>query len=205
MGKSVNSIDTIKNKIIAEAREYEEKILSQAESEAAKITQSFEKKAQEAKERILNAARQNADGIVSAAQSSQNMRSRNSLLTVKVELIDAAYESACDAIAALPKDEYLSLFSAYLKSAAENALLYDGTATLYMGKKSLVSCEELISATEQTEAVKKIAVGGTGDRDDAGFCLTVGDITLDCSAKTLVSSIKNNTQTGVAKLLFAQD
>ncbi len=205
MGKSVNSIDTIKNKIIADAREYEKSVLSQAENEAEKIADSFEKKANEAKARILFTAQQSADGIVSAAQSSQSMRARNSLLSVKVELIDSAYAGACDAIAALPKDEYLSLFSAYLRNAAENASLYEGVVTLYVGKRSPVSCEELISATEKTDAVKALAVGGVGDRDDAGFCLTVGDITLDCTAKTLVSAIRNDTQTGVAKLLFAQD
>ncbi len=204
MGKSVNSIDTIKNKIIAEARDYEKSVLAQAEAEAAKVAQQYEKKASQAAERILDAARANADAMIAAAQSSQNMRARNSLLAVKVELIDAAYESACKRIAELDKNEYLSLFSAYLKNAAENARLYEGAATLFVGKKSPVSCEELISATEQTEAVKAIAVGGTGERDDAGFCLTVGDITLDCFAKTLVASVKSNTQTGVAKLLFAQ-
>lgn len=204
MGKSVNSIDTIKNKIIAEARDYERSVISQAESDAEKITNTYEKKAQEAKERILFAAKQNADGIVSSAQSSQNMRSRNSLLSVKVDLIEKAYESAVQGISKLDKDEYLNIFRAYLENAAQNALLYEGTPVLYVGKASPVTCEELISAAEQTDAVKKITSGGTSTKDDAGFCLVVGDITLDCSARTLVYAIKNETQNGVAKLLFAQ-
>ena len=49
MGKSVNSIDTIKNKIIAEAREYENGVLASAQKEAAETAALYEKKAQEAK------------------------------------------------------------------------------------------------------------------------------------------------------------
>lgn len=205
MAKSVNSIDTIKNKIISEAREYEQKTISQAKEDAEKISLAFDKKASEAKERIISAAQQSADGIVSAAQSSQNMRSRNSLLSVKVDLIEKAYESAVEKITQLSKQEYLSIFSGYLKNAAENARLYEGKATLYVGKASPVTCEELLDASEKTDAVKALCAGGTSDREDAGFYLVVGDITLDCSAKTLVYAIKSNTQNGVAKLLFAQN
>ena len=205
MGKSVNSIDTIKNKIIAEAREYENSVLASAQKEAAETAALYEKKAQEAKERILCAAKQNADGIISSAESSQNMRARNSLLAGKGALIDGAYEKAVDTIAKLPRDEYLSLFAAYLEKAAQSAALCEGKATLFVGKAAPVSCAELMAAAEQTEAVKAVAQGGQSDRDDAGFCLVVGDITLDCFAKTIVSAIKNDTQTGVAKLLFAQD
>ena len=204
MGKSVNSIDTIKNKIIAEAREYENSVISQARSDAETTKNAFEKKACEAKERILSAAKQNADGIVSAAQSSQNMRSRNSLLSVKVELIEKAYESAVEGLSKLSKDEYLKIFGAYLENAAENATLYEGAPVLFVGKASPVSCEELLSGVEQSDAVKKISAGGISDKEDSGFCLVVGDITLDCSAKTIVYAIKNETQSGVAKLLFAQ-
>ena len=45
MDKQMGSIDLIKNKIIAEAKEYEKTVMAQAKEEAEKISASFEKKA----------------------------------------------------------------------------------------------------------------------------------------------------------------
>ena len=86
---------------LAEAKEYEASVLAQAQKEANEITESFEEKAKEASERILDIAKANADGVVSSAQSSQSMRARNSLLAVKVELIEKAYDTACEMIGKL--------------------------------------------------------------------------------------------------------
>ncbi len=198
MDKQISSIDLIKNKIIAEAKEYEKTVMAQAKEEAEKISASFEKKAGDSYDRILELGKANADGIISAAQSSQGMRARNALLSVKVELIEKAYDTACEMIGKLPKDEYISLFSGYLAKAYENAKLYEGEIVLFVGKSSPVTCEELSSPSGIS-----VKCGGKNDSFDHGFCLKVGDITLDCSAHTIVSAIKNDTETGVASILFA--
>ena len=204
MTGSVNSLDTIKNKIISEAREYEKGLLEKAEKEALKTAAQYAEKADNASAHIISAAAANAESVVSAAESSQGMRARNGLLAVKVELIEKAFDRAAEEIAKLPKDEYLSLFAKYLVSAAKT-LNTDSHAKLFVCKKSPVTAEELLNHAGQFANSDLIKPCGTNEKDDSGFCLENGDITIDCTAKTVIGAIKATAETSVAKILFAEN
>ena len=205
MTDSVNSIDTIKNKIIAEAREYEKEILAQAEKEAAENLKEYEKKAAVSAERIISAAKAEADSIISSAESLKNMSARSGVLAVKVELVEKAYSLAVNELEKLDKDRYLELFSKYLVKAAESEFPGNDEIDLYTGKNSPVTAEELIKYAGKFKNSERVKACGKSEKSGAGFYLESGDITVDCSAGTLVSSIKNRTETSVARLLFGEN
>lgn len=217
MTNSENSIDKIKEKILSEAHEEEKRILDEAEKDAEKIAADYRNKAQAVRERILSAANETASVSLSSAKSARNMQEKNARLTAKVALLDEAYARAKTALEALDRENALSIFAGYLSSAAEALPKEDNgapekaaaskavpsKAVLSMCAGSVITAQELIDACKALPNADRIVPGAPNNTPGAGFFLEIGDITVDCSAETIIRAARGRTETGVAAILFA--
>ena len=139
--KRYGSVEVLCEKILHEAEDYKNELLEKTSSEAKGISEEYEKKAQAAKDEILSHAEEKAAEARRTAESAEETRARNARLSVKSELLAAAYRRAEEKIALLPKEEAIALFLPYLKEALEQKPA--GQARLVVGEKSPFGADEL--------------------------------------------------------------
>lgn len=197
--KRYGSVEVLCEKILHEAEDYKNELLEKTSSEAKGISEEYEKKAQAAKDEILSHAEEKAAEARRTAESAEETRARNARLSVKSELLAAAYRRAEEKIALLPKEEAIALFLPYLKEALEQKPA--GQARLVVGEKSPFGADELCAAAG---APKDILPDGAKKAKDCGFWLETDEITLDCSVHALIEAIRSETEKDVSRLLFAE-
>lgn len=197
--KRYGSVEVLCEKILHEAEDYKNELLEKTSSEAKGISEEYEKKAQAAKDEILSRAEEKAAEARRTAESAEETRARNARLSVKSELLAAAYRRAEEKIALLPKEEAIALFLPYLKEALEQKPA--GQARLVVGEKSPFGADELCAAAE---APKDILPDGAKKAKGCGFWLETDEITLDCSVHALIEAIRSETEKDVSRLLFAE-
>lgn len=197
--KRYGSVEVLCEKILHEAEDYKNELLEKTSSEAKGISEEYEKKAQAAKDEILSHAEEKAAEARRTADSAEETRARNARLSVKSELLAAAYRRAEEKIALLPKEETIALFLPYLKEALEQKPA--GQARLVVGEKSPFGADELCAAAG---VPKDILPDGAKKAKDCGFWLETDEITLDCSVHALIEAIRSETEKDVSRLLFAE-
>ena len=114
----MNGIDKITQRIGADTQAEIDRILADAAAQAEAAADKFRTQA-EAEDRDLlakseRAAAEREERLVSAAQ----MEARKSLLTVKQEMVEQAYQRALEKLRALPKDQSLGCLAAMVIDAA---------------------------------------------------------------------------------------
>lgn len=198
--KRYGSIESLCQKILSEAEQYENELLEKARADADAVLREYEKKAIDAKNAILDRAEQKAKAELAAAESAREMRAKSARLAVKSELLTMAYRAAEDKIAALSAQAFSALFVPYLEEVLTQKP--QGTARLYVGKGSPVKAEDLLAA-----AGGRNDVVPSGEKESfvGGFCLETDEISFDCSAHALIESIRSETESDVARLLFAEE
>ncbi len=196
------SIDVIKNRIIAEAMSFENEVCAKAEAEAKKILDDYTKKAESIKASCEQRSKELYEKTVSGAHSSVQTMRRNALLEAKVAIIETAFKEAQNKILALDKDEYLKIFTGYLRKALVEYLPDGESATLAVGKSSPVSARELIDHTDGINGILCRVQDACDETVVGGFCLVYGDVKIDCSVKTVVASLPDDVQSKIASVLF---
>ena len=149
----MNGIDKITQRIGADTQAEIDRILADAAAQAEAAADKFRTQA-EAEDRDLLAksertAAEREERLVSAAQ----MEARKSLLTVKQEMVEQAYQRALEKLRALPKEQYVDLLAAMLVRASST------------GK------EEVVFSPEDREEAGRAAVSRANDLlDRHAFC-----------------------------------
>lgn len=197
--KRYGSIEGLCEKILLEAEEYKKELLEKTKSDAASLSAEYDKKAKEAADNILLRANEKAKEAYRAAESAAEMRARNTRLAIKAELLEAAYQKAEEKIASLTRSETLSFFAPYLEEIL--ATKPSGKARLFVGYASPVSADELYVAAKTPSDVE---IGGVKESFASGFCLETDTLSFDCSAHTLIESIRFETEKDVLRLLFEE-
>lgn len=205
MNNNIKGIDRIGEKIKAEALDFAKEKTDAATAEADNILSSAKKASDEKVEEILARAKEKADSVIENAKSSAGIRQRNGILSLKGEMLAAAFEKACEKLAGLADDKYVSVMSALLAETA-NSFLKDGdTAYVHFSDKDKPLAQKIIDSAKNGMTVKAELL--TGDRKltaAAGFVLALGDTEVNCIAEAVINTAKKNLEKPVLDILFPE-
>lgn len=207
----MNGIEKITEKIIGEARLYEEVTLEETSKSCADIRDKYASEADFIKAKAADRANKEAESIISRALSNSEQARRNALLSAKSEMIDRAFALALDKLCALGEAEYRELFTRLLKDAVNERLetrrrnadefgdIYEGdTAFTIITNEHDAALAAAVSdgiGAKVTLSPERAAIRG-------GFILRGGDIEVNCSLEVLVSGLRDKLEGEVCRALI---
>ena len=227
----MNGIERITARIDADTQAEIDRILGEANGQADAISAKYRAQA-EAEDRDLlaksqKAAEEREERLVSAAQ----MEARKSLLTVKQEMVEQAYQRALEKLCSLPKEQYVELMAAMLvqvSSTGREEAIFSPEDREDAGRAAVSRANELLAKEVAPELplgdgavasfLNKVAANvsafaqGTAMLTVAeetrpiqgGFVLRNGRIEVNCTFEALIRSEREQTAGAVAKLLFPE-
>ncbi|APH16203.1 ATP synthase (E/31 kDa) subunit [Clostridium sporogenes] len=198
----MSSINNLTGKILEEAKVKKEEFIKEAKEDGKKI---LDKKTAEAKiiekNTIEKAERESVirrERILSNAE----LKVRNEKLQSKQKVIEKVLEKSLEKLSSLSKEEYLS----YIKERILT-LQIDGDEKIIINlKDKLLITEDFINKIN-SELVKKGKLGNLSLSDEtrdfkAGFILEKNGIEINNSFEALISSMKDELEYEVARVLF---
>ncbi len=196
----MDGIEKIIERINAAAAEECAVIAQEAEKSCEAIRADFAQKVQSAYESAMQSGEVevslNAERIVRNA----NLNARKEVLSVKQEVLDAAFEAAKKKISEMPEDKYVAWMVAMAAEAS------DGCGEIILSQRDSKLGAELVAKANEALTAKGKKGGltvSTENRDiDAGFVLRSGDLEVNCTLETILSMNRQNIATKVAEQLF---
>ena len=208
-----------------------EAIRNEAADKAAQITDEFSARIAEVKAdcdnrirdmRTKNAAKRERERevILRRGRGSADMRRREIMLSARVKLLDRAYEDAERFICEMDRDAYAGLLANMLADALADRIAEDralaecgesvGDAAFEvsfnekdraeLGDRVIKLALERLAAS--VEKAPKVSLADYAASVGGGFILRSGDVSCDCSIKTLVAASRSSTEADVARVLF---
>lgn len=215
-----NRIEVITDRILADAAAERDAILASAQREADAIRASYEKRAESLLAEAAESAERQKKAAQERAEASAKTLSRNALLRVRGEMVNAAFLRAAERLSSLDKEHYLAFLKKLLSDAVEDFLLAEAAAKEYGEEEDFAPVEVLsLTMAEKDKALgaplaasvekrlkqagKKIVTSPADPALSGGFCLTAGDVLTDCSISSLVAAKKGELEGEVNRLLFS--
>lgn len=198
----MSSINNLTGKILEEAKVKKEEFIKEAKEDGKKI---LDKKTAEAKiiekNTIEKAERESVirrERILSNAE----LKVRNEKLQSKQKVIEKVLEKSLEKLSSLSKEEYLS----YIKERILT-LPIDGDEKIIINLKDKLLITEDFTNEVNSELVKKGKLGNLSLSDEArdfkaGFILEKNGIEINNSFEALISSMKDELEYEVARVLF---
>ncbi len=191
------SIENITEKILDEANNIAESSLYNANSRSLEIIN--EAKAQGATI-IAEASNQSdieADTLKKRKVSAGELQARKMLLNSKQEAIKKSFEAALEKLKSMPEDKYISFLANEIKRIPN----YNGEILLNERDKNLIG-EKLIKAVNEKATGNKLVLSSKTIKASGGFVLINGDIEINSTFETMLSSVKDELTSEVANALF---
>ena len=130
------------------------------------------------------------------------MDSKKNVLSVKQEMVSAAFLKALKMMAELSEDKYVKFFGELAGNASRNGMeevVFNKTDSLGRGKKVVKSANGHLNA----KGIQgRLTVSADTRNIVGGFILIDGDIQVNCAAETLAESVRNKLATQVAEVMF---
>lgn len=198
----MSSINNLTGKILEEAKGKKEEFIKEAKEDGKKI---LDKKTAEAKiieKNTIEKAKRESVIRRERILSNAELKVRNEKLQSKQKIIEKVLEKSLEKLSSLSKEEYLY----YIKERILN-LPIDGDEKIIINlKDKLLITEDFINEIN-SELVKKGKLGNLSLSDEtrdfkAGFILEKNGIEINNSFQALISSMKDELEYEVARVLF---
>lgn len=193
----MSNVKNITSKILKDAEAGKENILATAEEEKSKIISKKVSGAKEIAQEILDKAEVEAKSKKERVVSSAKLKVRNNKLAAKQEIIDEVFEKSVDKLTELSKEEFLN----FVKNTISSMNL-SGKQNLILNKKGLefVNADFIDELNSKVDA--KITLSETVGNFKGGFILENNGIEINSTYEALVSSLRDELEFEVAKVLF---
>lgn len=220
----MTGLSKITDKILTEARLDAEEKLRAADEECRKIKAEYSARAEEYRKAADTAARREAEEIVSRARSGEAISARNTVLKVRGETVDRAFELAVDEILALPRDRYLELLISMLTSSLRIKLEDErvrrengddcedegipSECVVYLNERDLsLYGKDFMSAALPAAAQitsNTVSLSDTPARINGGLILRYGSIEINCSLSSIIGQLRPSLEARVSHVLFPE-
>lgn len=193
----MSNIKNITSKILKDAEAGKENILAAAEEEKSKVLSKKVSSANEIAKEILEKAEVEAKSKKERVISSAKLKVRNNKLAAKQEIINEVFEKSIDKLTTLSKEEFLSFLENTISS-----MNLTGRQTLILNKEGLkfVDSEFIDKLNKKINA--EITLSETAGNFKGGFILENNGIEINSTYEALVSSLRDELEFEVAKVLF---
>lgn len=193
----MSNIKNITSKILKDAEARKENILAAAEEEKNKILSKKASAANEIAQEILQKAETDAKSKKERVISSAKLKVRNNKLAAKQEIIDEVFENSINKITELPKEQFLN----FLKNSILSMNL-TGKQTLILNETGLKFVDDSFIGELNKEAKATIILSKKIGNFKGGFILENNGIEINSTYEALVSSLRDELEFEVAKVLF---
>lgn len=198
----MNDIKNITDKILADAQLFADEVKENALKRAEQTVSSYRAQADSAFRDAVERAKREAADNVSRAESARRLKERNLLLAAKCEILDEVFEKAAERIINLPSDEYINLLIKCFKTAADDrdtVILLNGRDLKAVGQRFFAEASRIFSEKFKNRTLELSPVPV---QIDGGFILKSGDIEINATVKSLLSSLRKSHENDIFKLLF---
>ena len=193
----MSNVSNLTSKILKDAEAGKENILAAAEEEKSKVLSKKVSSANEIAKEILEKAEVEAKSKKERVISSAKLKVRNNKLAAKQEIINEVFEKSIDKLTTLSKEEFLSFLENTISS-----MNLTGRQTLILNKEGLkfVDSEFIDKLNKKINA--EITLSETAGNFKGGFILENNGIEINSTYEALVSSLRDELEFEVAKVLF---
>lgn len=193
----MSNVNNITSKILKDAEVRKDNILAAAEEEKNKILSKKVNSANEVEKEILDKAEIEAKSKKERVISSAKLKVRNDKLAAKQQVINEIFESSIDKLVALSKEEFLGF-------VRDRVLSMDlsGKQTLVLNKDGLKFIDQSFIKELNGKIKAEIILSETVGNFKGGFVLKNNGIEINNTYEALVSSLRDELEFEVAKVLF---
>lgn len=221
---SLNGLEKITDRILAEAQEKADRILSDAQAECDRITAEYVARAEKIKEQLATEAEQEGMDCVSRAKATATTARRNLLLRTKSELIDDVFDSALDGTKKLASENYTELLIGLLSAAMLAQMEAEASAKLYdaedaeeptayevllnqhdhdrFGKAVIEGAKKKLSGKITADKLACLRLADRSVGIDGGLILRAGSVESNCSLSLLFAQLREELEGDVSRALF---
>ncbi len=188
-------------------------IRADGDAEAKKIIDAASKQAEEKRaesfkaalseyEKLMQAGNAECEDILSGSRRIAEMEAKKSVLSVKQEMISAAFDAAREEIVNMPRDKYTQFLARMAAEAAVSGMeeiVLNARDKAEVGKAVCKAANELLSAKGTPG---KLTVSEETADISGGVIVRFGGIETNCSIDALIRQRRNGLSTEVAAALF---
>lgn len=178
------------------------KILDAAAKQAEEIRAASFKEALSEYERLMEAGNAECEDILSGSRRIAEMEAKKSVLSVKQEMISAAFDAAREEIFNMPRDKYTQFLARMAAEAAAGGMeeiVLNARDKAEVGKAVCKAANELLSAKGTPG---KLTVSEDTADISGGVIVRFGGIETNCSIDALIRQRRSGLSTEVAAALF---
>lgn len=188
-------------------------IRADGDAEAKKIIDAASKQAEEKRaesfkaalseyEKLMQAGNAECEDILSGSRRIAEMEAKKSVLSVKQEMISAAFDAAREEIVNMPRDKYTQFLARMAAEAAASGMeeiVLNARDKAEVGKSVCKAANELLSAKGTPG---KLTVSEDTADISGGVIVRFGGIETNCSIDALIRQRRSGLSTEVAAVLF---
>lgn len=188
-------------------------IRADGDAEAKKIIDAASKQAEEKRaesfkaalseyEKLMQAGNAECEDILSGSRRIAEMEAKKSVLSVKQEMISAAFDAAREEIVNMPRDKYTQFLACMAAEAAASGMeeiVLNARDKAEVGKSVCKAANELLSAKGTPG---KLTVSEDTADISGGVIVRFGGIETNCSIDALIRQRRSGLSTEVAAALF---
>lgn len=188
-------------------------IRADGDAEAKKIIDAASKQAEEKHaesfkaalseyEKLMQAGNAECEDILSGSRRIAEMEAKKSVLSVKQEMISAAFDAAREEIVNMPRDKYTQFLARMAAEAAASGMeeiVLNARDKAEVGKSVCKAANELLSAKGTPG---KLTVSEDTADISGGVIVRFGGIETNCSIDALIRQRRSGLSTEVAAALF---
>ncbi len=188
-------------------------IRADGDAEAKKIIDAASKQAEEKRaesfkaalseyEKLMQAGNAECEDILSGSRPIAEMEAKKSVLSVKQEMISAAFDAAREEIVNMPRDKYTQFLARMAAEAAASGMeeiVLNARDKAEVGKSVCKAANELLSAKGTPG---KLTVSEDTADISGGVIVRFGGIETNCSIDALIRQRRSGLSTEVAAAMF---
>lgn len=188
-------------------------IRADGDAEAKKIIDAASKQAEEKRaesfkaalseyEKLMQAGNAECEDILSGSRRIAEMEAKKSVLSVKQEMISAAFDAAREEIVNMPRDKYTQFLARMAAEAAARGMeeiVLNARDKAEVGKSVCKAANELLSAKGTPG---KLTVSEDTADISGGVIVRFGGIETNCSIDALIRQRRSGLSTEVAAAMF---
>lgn len=201
-GRKMQGIEQITGQITETARAEAEALLAETERRCRRLTAEYEEQAQEAYRAQIRNGVQEHELRVQRLRKHHAAEAKKRLLTLKQELIDAAFARAIDLLKSMDESEYVT-FLAYLASNAAES----GTESVQFREQDHFGIgrrvvEQANRIRAQRDECAALTLGEARSDIGCGLILRQGEMETVCDLYKLLSVRRDELAVSAAAVLF---
>ena len=178
------------------------KIIDEASKQAEELRAESFKAALAEYEKLMQAGNAECEDILSGSHRIAEMEAKKSVLSVKQEMISAAFDAAREEIVNMPRDKYTQFLARMAAEAAVSGMeeiVLNARDKAEVGKAVCKAANELLSAKGTPG---KLTVSEETADISGGVIVRFGGIETNCSIDALIRQRRSGLSTEVAAALF---